>query len=192
MSSAAIYRDEPPVRRHDRAPSGVGSLPFLLNKIRMKNIRPLLLIVALSPTALLLSACSKSDDIPPAVQSTKADAQELATDVKVAASDSWDAIKDYTYEKRADFAASLDRLSEKRDADIQAMNAKLKGLPDAAAQKRDQAVKEFNEARSYLKSQLADLRTGTADTWTDAKGKVAESWLRVQAAYEKVTSSPTS
>ena len=158
----------------------------------MKITHSLLLVAALSPAGLLLSSCAKTEEAQSVAQSTKTAVKELATDVKATVSDSWDSIKEYTYEKRTDFAAALDRMAEKRDAEIQAMNAKVTGLPDAAAKDRDKAVKEFNEARSYLKSQLADLRTGTADTWADAKEKVSQAWLRLQAAYDKVKASPTS
>jgi outer membrane murein-binding lipoprotein Lpp len=158
----------------------------------MKTTVSLLLIAALSPAIMLLASCTKTNKVDQAVQSTKAAVKELAADVKAAVSDSWDSIKDYTYEKREDFAASLDRMADKRDAEIKEMNAKLTGLPDAAAKERDRAVKEYNEARAYLKSKLAELRTGTADTWADAKEKATEAWKRTQAAYEKVKASPTS
>src|ERR1035437_5846985 len=157
----------------------------------MKTTYSLLLIAALSPAVILLSSCSKTGSAQQAAQDTKAAAKDIVADVKDAASDSWDSIKEYTYEKRDDFAASLDRMAAKHDGDIQEMNAKLKGLPDAAAKERDRAVKEFNEAHAQLKSQLADLRKGTADTWADAKAKVAETWQRMQAAYDKVKASPS-
>ena len=160
-------------------------------EIIMKTTNSLLLIAALSPAAILLSSCAKTDSVQQTAQDAKAAAKEMVADVKTAASDSWDSIKEYTYDKRDDFAASLDRMAAKHDGSIQAMNAKLKGLPDAAAKERDSAVKEFNEARAELKSQLVDLNKCTADTWADAKEKAAKSWQRVQAAYEKVKASST-
>jgi len=158
----------------------------------MKPSHFLLFTAALIPALIPLSGCGRSESDQDATQSTKAAAKELVADVKTTASDSWDSIKDYTYEKRADFAAGLERLATKRDAEIQEMNAKVTGLPDTAAKERDRAVKEFNEARSYLKSQLTDLRTGSADTWADAKEKITQAWQKVQAAYDKVKASPTS
>jgi hypothetical protein len=155
----------------------------------MKTTNSLLLIAALSPAAILLSSCAKTDSVQQTAQDAKTAAKEMVADVKATASNSWDSIKEYTYEKRDDFAASLDRMAAKHDSAIQEMNAKLKGLPDAAARERDHAVKEFNEARVELKSQLANLNKSTAETWADAKEKAAKSWQRVQAAYEKVKSS---
>lgn len=158
----------------------------------MKTLRPFLFLAALSPACLLLTGCSKNDPAPSVVQKTQDAAKEIAADVKSAAVDSWDSIKDYTYEKRADFSAGLDRLAVKHDSEIKAMNAKLEGLTDAAAQKRDVASKEFAEARASLKTNLAELNAATADTWAAAKVKVADSWKRTQAAFEKLKDSANS
>ncbi|MDP2136555.1 MAG: hypothetical protein Q8J74_01755 [Candidatus Didemnitutus sp.] len=158
----------------------------------MKTLRPFLLLAALSPAALLLTSCSKNDPAPTVVQKTQNAAKEMAVDVKSAAVDSWDSIKDYTYEKRADFAAMLDRLAVKHDTEIKAMNAKLEGLTDAAAKNRDLAAKEFKEARASLSADLAELNAATADTWDAAKKKVADSWQRTQAAFEKLKASASS
>ena len=158
----------------------------------MKNTHTLLLIAGLSPATLLLPGCSKPAGTQPAAQNTMAAAKDLAADVKGAAVDSWDRIKDYTYEKREDFAATLDRMAEKTDADIRAMNAKFTGLPDAAAKERDHAIKEAKEARATLASQLVFLRTSTAETWASAKVQADQAWRHLQDAYNKLKASPTS
>jgi len=118
------------------------------------------------------------------------DAKEPASAGTPTASESWEKIKDYNYEKRNHFAAALERLVEKCEADLQAANARVTDLPYAVAQERQAAMKKFVEACVYLKSELVDLRTVTSDTWADAKAKVVESWQQVQAAYGKVKSGP--
>jgi len=158
----------------------------------LKTISSFRLLAALSPAAIFFSGCAKSDDAKTIAQNTEATAKDVATDVKTGAVDSWENIKDYTYDKREDFAAGLDRMSDKKDAEIQAINAKLAGLPDDAAKARDRTVKDYNEARADLKIRLAELRSATADTWVAAKEKVSEGWQRVDAAYDKVKSSPKS
>ncbi len=165
----------------------------------MKSTTSLLLLAALSPAIILQSSCAKTDKVDQAVQSTKTTAREVAVNVKDAAVavkdaavDSWDSLKDYTFDKREDFAAGLDRMADKCDAGVRAMNAKVTGLPDAAAREQASAVKEFNEARAYLKSKLIELRSGTADTWDDTKQQAVNAWKRTQAAYDKVKASSTS
>ena len=157
----------------------------------MKTTHASLLVAILTPAALVLSSCGKVDAVPEAAQAAPVAGKEVAVEGKVAAVDSWNRIKDYPYEKRDEFADGLDRLAAKRDVEIRDLNAKAAGLPEAAAHERDRAVKEFTDAQSYLKSQLNDLRTGTPDTWNDAKGKVVRAWQHVQAAYEKVKAKPT-
>jgi UDP-N-acetylglucosamine enolpyruvyl transferase len=151
----------------------------------MKTISSLLLLAVLSPAALLTSSCAKASG--PA-QDTAASA---AGSVQATASDSWNSIKDYTYEKRADFASGLDRMAAANDTDVRAMNAKMKGLPDDAAKARDSANREFADASAQLKTSLADLRASTADTWAAAKDKAAQGWQRVNAAYEALKATPT-
>jgi hypothetical protein len=153
----------------------------------MKTSRCLLLLAALmSPAALLVSGCSKTDNTSTNAEKVKTDAKEVAADIKAAVSDSWDSIKDYTYEKRADFSASIDRMAGQFDDKIREFKAKVAGATDAASKDREGAIKEYDEARGDLKSKLSDLGNATADTWADAKGKVAQAWKRVQAAYDKV------
>lgn len=157
----------------------------------MKTQRSLFLLIAtLSPAALLLSGgCSKNKSEPSVVQDTKAAVKDAAADVKEAVSDSWSSIKDFTYEKRTDFSAAIDRMAKKLDDQSVKLKAKTADVSDAAAKDRENALKEFNEARADLKSKLADLGNATADTWADAKAKVALAWQKVQAAYDKATKS---
>lgn len=158
----------------------------------MKNHRSLLFLAALSAALLPISGCAKNDTIASTVQDTKAAAKDIASDVKKAAVDSWDAVKDFTFEKRAEFSASLDRMAAKHDAAIAEANAKVKGLPEVAAKERDRANKEFADARANLKAALADVGNATADTWAATKEKAAQAWQRVHAAYEKLKATPTS
>jgi len=155
----------------------------------MKTPSPLLLLVAVCPVGFLQSSWAKTEDTAP---TATASTPNGAVDPKATVADSWERIKDHSYEKRTDFIASLNRMSDRLDDLAREMNAKLTGLPYAVTQEREAAMKNFAEARAYLKSQLTDLGTVTADTWVDAKGKVVEAWLRVRAAYDKVKSGPTS
>jgi hypothetical protein len=74
------------------------------------------------------------------------------------------------------------------DAEIDAAKTKLNTAPDAAAKDREAAVREYDVAKVDLKTSLTNLNNATADTWADAKAKVAVAWQRVKAAYDKATS----
>jgi hypothetical protein len=153
----------------------------------MKTQRSLFLLIAtLSPAALLFSnGCSKKDSEPAVVKDTKAAVKDAVADVKEVVSDSWTSIKDFTFEKRTDFSAAIDRMAQKLDDQSVDLKAKSAQLSAAAAKDRETALMEFNEARAELKSRLAELGTATADTWSDAKAKVVLAWQKVQAAYDK-------
>ena len=178
MSFAAARRNNPP-------------FPPLTKNI-VKTIHSLPFLAALSAAAILLPGCAKTDTVQSVADNTAATAKDVGADIKTTTVDAWDNIKDYTYEKREDFATGVDRMSDKKDTDLRAMNAKFAGLPDETAKARDRAVKDYNEARAGLKTDLAELRASSVDTWAAAKEKTNQAWQRVQATYDKVTASSKS
>lgn len=157
----------------------------------MKINPSLLLLAALSPAAILFSGCNKNEPVATAAQDTKVAAKSVADDAKQVAVDSWANIKDFTFEQRVAFADSLDRMSKTHDTELAAMNAKLKDLPEATANTRDAAVKNFNEARAAFKVQLTALRASTADTWVATKAKTAAAWQKVQTSFDAIKTSAT-
>jgi hypothetical protein len=159
----------------------------------MKSLSPLpLFAAAIGSAALLLSfGCAKSDDGVTTVQSTRPDGSTATvvvsdTNVNVGVSDGWDRIKDFTFDRRADFTAGIDRMSKDMDDKTATFRARVASTPDAASRDRDGAMKEFDDARADLKSKRMDLDNATADTWADAKSKTSESLKKTQASYDKV------
>jgi len=154
--------------------------------ITMKSSHLLSLLAALAaPVALFTLGCSKSSDSSTVVEQVKSGATAAAVDVKVAVSDSWDSIKDFTYDRRADFSSGLHRMNDSLDEKARTVRSKMADVPDAASKDRDAAVKEYDDARADLKVKMADLDNATADTWSDAKAKTAAAWTRVKVAYDK-------
>jgi hypothetical protein len=133
-----------------------------------------LLALALIPAVLLVSGgCTKTD---------KDNASAVVQDIKATATDTWDSVKDFTFERHDEFKASVERMSKSLDDNVAEIRAKA---PAVAATDRDEALKEYDAARADLKASLVDLGNATADTWADAKVKVAAAWQRVQVAYAK-------
>jgi hypothetical protein len=134
------------------------------------------LILTLVPAVLLVSGgCTKTD---------KDNAAAVVQDIKATATDTWDSIKDFTFERHDEFKATIERMSKSLDDNVAEVRAKA---PAVAASDRDEALREYDAARADLRARLSDLGNATADTWADAKVKVAAAWVRVQAAYEKAT-----
>jgi hypothetical protein len=155
----------------------------------MKNTRSFLFLIAAFGPAVLVGSggCSKSDNsgAAAAAQDAKTAITNAAIDVKNAAVDSWDSVRDYTYDKRVDFSASIERMDQRMDDKIAAEKAQA---PDTISADKKAAIKDYDDARADLKARLADLGNATSDTWADAKAKVAEAWRRVKADYDRATS----
>jgi hypothetical protein len=120
----------------------------------------------LTVTVLLAAGCSRAD---------KDNASAVAQDIKVTAVDSWNSVKDFTFEKKAEFSASMDRMSSNMDTKVADLKAKGRPMPD------------YDDARSDFKKSLDNLNNATADTWADAKDKAGRAWDRVKADYDKAT-----
>jgi hypothetical protein len=101
--------------------------------------------------------------------------------------DVWERIKDFTFDRRADFSAGIDRMSKDMDDKTAVFRAKVAAVPDAASRDRDSAMKGYDDARADLKEKRTSLGNATADTWSDAKAKTAQAWKNTKVAYDKVT-----
>ena len=122
---------------------------------------------------LLLTACSKSRDAKStAATITPTDAPTAAatSPTSLAASDTWDRLKNYTYDQRAEFASKTNDYAAKLDRDL----VKVKGA----------ASTRLAEARDDLRNAATDVNNATADTWNAAKDKVGRAWQKAEAAYQ--------
>jgi hypothetical protein len=106
-------------------------------------------------------------------------------------SPSWDDIKEIPYAQHAAFSAGLARIEGKLDAQIGALNAK-RATMTTDTKDWDFAMKDVNEARSYLTGLNEEVANTGPDTWDQEKEKVEEALKRTQDACEKVKMSTTS
>jgi hypothetical protein len=155
----------------------------------MKTPHSLVLLLASLGSAIAIgsSGCSKSDNSTASsnLQDAKTAVTNAAVDVKNAAVDGWDSLKDYTYDKKVEFSASMDRNTKSMDDKIAEEKAQV---PSTLSADKQAAIKDYDEARADLKARLTELGNATADTWADAKAKVATAWQKVKADYDKATS----
>jgi hypothetical protein len=174
-----------------------------MNKSRFAN-----LVAAAFGLAVLSNAgCTEKDRIsadtpPPAkdgaiLTATTAGAAPSLTVQAAAnpevASARWAEIKDCTYDMHVPFFAGLKRLEARVDEEMGELNAKraaMKATTDT--QDWDFAMKEMDNARSYLKSMGEELSEATRETWDQEKDKVGQAWVKTQEAYHKVKSATTS
>jgi hypothetical protein len=136
------------------------------------------LFLATGLAALTLVSCSKvkREDI--------ADkSKEAYQDTKASVVQSWDNLKDYTFEKRSDFTLKL----KAKQADFEAGVSKLRAeySEAQASASRKAAMAELKNSEADYQDKLAAVGSATADTWTSARDNVAASWDRLQASYAK-------
>lgn len=152
----------------------------------------LLLAAALCPAALFLPGCSKAGDSPTFADKTIAEGKTVAADAQVGLTNSWDAVRNYGYEKRSEFSASVDRMAGRLDDRSHDLRTRVAASPTTASKDWASATREYDAARADLNARLSDLNGATADTWADAKEKTAQAWTNLQAAFAKMKSSVTS
>ena len=94
----------------------------------MKNYRSLSLALSILSPALLVfcGGCSKStsDKVADAAQDTTNAVKAVAIDVKDDAVATWNSIKDYTFDKRSEFSASIKGSVQKMDDKVTDLKAK--------------------------------------------------------------------
>jgi hypothetical protein len=134
------------------------------------------------PASTALPIARPAQNVPIAVQS-----------VSDQAAASWVAIKDFTYDQRADFIAGAGRLEAMLSSQIAELNAKRASMPSNIETKDwDFAMKEMNDSQNYLKSMIDEAGRATPETWAQEKDKVDQAWQRAQEAFDKVKITTTS
>jgi hypothetical protein len=133
--------------------------------------------------------------VPPAVPIIKP-AQSIpiaVTSVTDQASASWAAIKDCTFDQRADFIAGAGNLQGMLASEVAELNAKRASMPSTVETKDwDFAMNEMKDSQAYLKSMIEEAARATPDTWNQEKDKVDAAWQRAQTAFDKVKVTTTS
>jgi len=78
------------------------------------------------------------------------------------------------------------------DGQVRELTARRAAMKSTANTKEwDFAMKEMNDARSYLRSVSDELRKASVETWNQQKETVGRAWVRTQAAYDAVKTSTT-
>lgn len=171
----------------------------LTSALPMKTHRFAALTATLGIAALIASGCAKKEQVvqvqpAPVVPATPIPTARIVVappqPIAVAASDSWMAIKDMTFEQRADFVAGIGRLEGQLDGQINILKSKRAAMT-TDTKDWDFAMGGLTDASSYLHSMVTEVSNATPDTWNQEKDKVDQAWQRAQEAYDKVRTSTT-
>jgi len=85
------------------------------------------------------------------------------------ATDTWDSVKNYSYDQRAEFETKAKAYAAEIDA-------------RAAAAKGD-AKSRLAQARDDLRNATSELSNATAQTWDATKERVGRAWQEAESAY---------
>jgi hypothetical protein len=154
---------------------------------------PVVAAAAMPPAPVVASAAEQpvQSVAPPAQVVQVAGVSAVTGAPGLPASETWDAIKDNTYDQRAGFVAGLEHITSRVDNAMQVLNARRATLPETSIQDWDFAMKDLAEARSDFRFQISELNKATPDTWSDAKDRAAQAWQRVRDDFDKVKLSTT-
>ncbi len=148
----------------------------------MKIIQIKLLMLTSLPVAMLVAGCNQQsgqdadDSSTNAWQKTKEVATNAWQETKTATAVAWTDIKeslgsttDYTYDKKDEFVS-------KANADMAALDQKIKDWLDNVANGTDAAkanaqakLKTLNDKRAELGQKLEDVKNSTEANWNEAK-----------------------
>lgn len=146
-----------------------------------------LFIAALSLAVAGGTGCAKiksAPDRPGADQVAAAPGAGVGTH---STAETWAAIQHYTFDQRADFSASLDRMARACESDVANVKTRMNQSPEAPRAQQQRLLQDFGVARAELRMQVAELRVCSPETWAEAKAKTAATWERMQGYLHALT-----
>jgi|UniRef100_UPI00404A47CD hypothetical protein len=144
----------------------------------------LLTTVTIPALALTLLSCTKN-----AQEKTTDKVAEVYETSKTAVVDTWNNVKEYTYEKQSDFSKRAEAIASDLDAKISKL--KTEAAEAKASASHSAAMEELINARTNLGEKLTALGKASADTWANAKSNVITATNRVEAAYDQAVADHT-
>lgn len=131
------------------------------------TVTPLLKITgaAVLGAALLLSSCSKTRDA--SVTTTTPSSTNAKT---VNATETWNTIKTYSYQQKADALAKANDVAARLEQD--------------AASAKGAAAKRLADARDEVRAAANEVSNATADTWDTTKERMHLALQKADSAYQ--------
>ena len=153
--------------------------------MKTKSIRTALITTfTLSALSLGMAGCNKSD------RSKVADkTNDMYETSKAAVVDTWNDVKDYSFDKSNDFKQRAKAMSSDFDAKMSKLKANYSDAQ--ASESRKAAWAKLKSDRADYEAKLDALGDATADTWESAKNNVVAAWDRMEADYNKAVADHT-
>jgi Spy/CpxP family protein refolding chaperone len=112
-------------------------------------------------------------------------AQTTSKDVAQKASETGEAIKDYTIEKKNEAVAQAKKLTADLDAKIKDLEAEASKQTGEAKTKAQAQLRDLKAKRAAASRKASDLGKATKASWERAKEGFADAYRDLATAYEK-------
>jgi hypothetical protein len=113
-------------------------------------------------------------------------AQTPTKDVSKKTVEAWDAVKDYTVEKKNDAVAYGKKLVRETDGKIKQLEGKAAKASGDTKAEYDKAIKDLKAKRAQAAKTLDEMGKATASSWDAAKQGFADAYKDLQQSFEKV------
>jgi Spy/CpxP family protein refolding chaperone len=130
------------------------------------------------PTAVVTIALLAASALPVPAQTT-------SKDVAQKASETGEAIKDYTIEKKNEAVAQAKKLTADLDAKIKDLEAEASKQTGEAKTKAQAQLRDLKAKRAAASRKASDLGKATKASWERAKEGFADAYRDLATAYEK-------
>ncbi|QDV48864.1 sll1863 family stress response protein [Gimesia fumaroli] len=141
----------------------------------MRNLTPCLLSLS-----LLLVACenqSPSDSAP-------VEKKVTGDDVKKEVGEAIDTAKDFTAQKKDEYAKQINKKLADLNVKIEEMQAKGAKLKDDAKAKWDEKMKDLEAKRAELNEKLEQVKDSSADAWAGLKKDIESAWDNLKKSFD--------
>ena len=135
------------------------------------------------PTAVVTIALLTASALSLPAQTTSA--QTTSKDVGQKASETGEAIKDYTIEKKNEAVAQAKKLTADLDAKIKDLEAEASKQTGEAKAKAQAQLRDLKAKRGAASRKASDLGKATKASWERAKEGFADAYRDLATAYEK-------
>lgn len=130
-------------------------------------------VAAVLGLSVFVSACSKTNDARSGTAaSSTPGVSDASTVAATAATDSWDNLKNYSYDQRSEFAAKANEFANALDMRIQTA--------------KGETSTRLAEARDDLRTAANEVSNATQDTWEATKERVGRAWQKAESAAQSV------
>ncbi|QDT40737.1 hypothetical protein Pan241w_07950 [Gimesia alba] len=142
----------------------------------MRNLTPCFLSLS-----LLLVACENQNS-PAPVSSEK---KVTSEDVKKEIGEAVDTTKEFTKEKRDEYARQINQKLDDLNKKIAELEAKGDKLKEDAKTKWNERLKNLKQNRDQMSQQLEEFNKSSADAWDGLKRDLDIAWTNLKQAYDK-------